>query len=290
MPVSEAFDPPCIPPWLRGKREDTLADAAFMSGGALAHLDHVLTMPAVPLPVLRARLALVAAELCKAHMGRPERLPALRDALHLLRPGDLPGPAGEVATVWHRVAARPLSAQVLAGVLPRGDAALIAQAMATARKAPIPHAAALLDAALAHDPRGRTDALILADAALSRALGWTHLVPLLTLGLTRAALQTQGADLQMACHLAVTRAVPQVLRHAADLARQAQLLQAALPRLRAKAAGQAVALFLTRDAVAPGALTGFMSDRAARRLCDRLVSLGAVRELTGRDSFRLYGL
>ena len=45
----------------------------------------------------------------------------------------------------------------------------------------------------------------------------------------------------------------------------------------------------TRDALAPGALA-FMSDRAARRLCDRLVALGAVRELTGRDTFRLYGV
>jgi hypothetical protein len=62
------------------------------------------------------------------------------------------------------------------------------------------------------------------------------------------------------------------------------------PKLRAKAAARAVDLFLSRDALAPAALAAIMSDRAARRLCDRLVDLGAVRELTGRDTFRLYGV
>lgn len=49
-------------------------------------------------------------------------------------------------------------------------------------------------------------------------------------------------------------------------------------------------MILALDALAPAALTGLMSDRAARRLCDRLVTLGVVRELTGRETFRLYGL
>ena len=33
-----------------------------------------------------------------------------------------------------------------------------------------------------------------------------------------------------------------------------------------------------------------ISERGARRLFDRLVALGAIRELTGRATFRLYGL
>jgi hypothetical protein len=76
---------------------------------------------------------------------------------------------------------------------------------------------------------------------------------------------------------------------AGDLARAAARLRAVQPKLRAKGAARAVDLFLARDALAPVALD-FMSDRAARRLCDRLVELGAVRELTGRDTFRLYGV
>jgi hypothetical protein len=86
----------------------------------------------------------------------------------------------------------------------------------------------------------------------------------------------------------VTASVIEVVRLAADLARRTARLKAVAPKLRAKEAGGAVALFLMRDAVAPSALP--LPNRAARRLCDRLVELGAVRELTGRDTFRLYGV
>jgi hypothetical protein len=77
------------------------------------------------------------------------------------------------------------------------------------------------------------------------------------------------------------------VRQPADLARRAAHLKAVAPKLRAKRAGNAVEMFLDRDAIAPSALP--MPDRAARRLCDRLVDLGAVRELAGCDTFRIYG-
>ncbi|MEL7278694.1 MAG: DUF1403 family protein, partial [Pseudomonadota bacterium] len=75
-------------------------------------------------------------------------------------------------------------------------------------------------------------------------------------------------------------------------------LRTVAPKLRAKGSDAAVDLFLTEDAVAPGSMlspfihgtTFSMTGRAARRFCDRLVELGVARELTGRPTFRLYGI
>ena len=159
-----------------------------------------------------------------------------------------------------------------------------------ARGAPVPRAAAVIEAVLAESPRAETAALILADAVLAEALGQSHLLPLLAAGLKSRDLRLTCEALHLACHRAVVRGAGQAVALAADLTRRAAWLRAAVPKLRAKGAGRAVELFLARDALAPAALTGYMSDRAARRLCDRLVELGAVRELTGRDSFRLYGV
>ena len=150
-------------------------------------------------------------------------------------------------------------------------------------------ATGMLEAVRADAPRAETAALILADAVLAKSTGRDHILPLLAVALKPRDLRLRGDDLRLACHRAVVAGAGQAVPLAADLARRAARLQAVVPKLRGKGAERAVDLFLTRDALAPAALT-FMSDRAARRFCDRPVDLGAVRELTGRQTFRLYGL
>lgn len=279
---------PRMPFWVTSVRAEILEDVAFLSGAALSHLHVVLGRKEVPQALLRDRLALRAAEACVGFSGRPERAGELRDAVHLMRPGDLPGPAGETYLAWRRAVERPVSIKALDRALPTLGPGQIAAWLDAGQGAPVRRAALLLEAVLREAPRADVPGLILADAALAQMLGWDHLVPLLSAGLERADLRKQGDDLRLACHRALVSSVVEALRLSADLARRAAHLKAVAPKLRAKWAGEAVEMFLTRDAVAPSALP--LPDRAARRLCDRLVDLSAVRELTGRDSFRLYGV
>ena len=125
-PLSALGTPSGIPSWISFARAEPLEDAAFFSGAALSHLHLVLECEAVPLALLRDRLALRAAAACVAFSGRPERAAELRDAIHLLRPGDLPGPAGEICLAWRRAVDRPVSVKALAGALPHVEASLIA--------------------------------------------------------------------------------------------------------------------------------------------------------------------
>jgi len=279
---------PRMATWVTSARAETPEDVAFLSGSALNHLHLVLGRDEVPQALLRDRLALRAAEACVAFSGRPERAGELRDAVHLLRPGDLPGPAGETYLVWRRATERPVSIKALGRALPAFEPAQIAAWLDAGKGAPMTRAAMALEAVLREAPRADEAALILADAVLAQSLGWDHVVPLLAAGLKRADLRKQGVDLRLACHRALISSVFEAVRLSTDLVRRAAHLKAVAPKLRAKGAGDAVKMFLTRDAVAPSALP--LPDRAARRLCDRLVELGAVRELTGRDTFRLYGV
>ncbi|SEJ82111.1 Protein of unknown function [Pseudooceanicola nitratireducens] len=286
--ISDLDTLPRMPAWVTTTRAETLEDVAFLSGAALNYLHVVLGRAEVPQALLRERMALRAAEVCVGFSGRPERAGELRDAVHLLRPGDLPGPAGAVLVGWKRAVERRLSIKALGRAVPTLEQATIAAWLDVGQGAPVARAAMVLEAVLTDAPRADVPALILADAALAQALGWDQIVPLLGAGLKRADLRKQGDDLRFACHRALIASAVEAVRQAVDLARRAAHLKAVAPKLRAKGAGDAVEIFLTRDAVAPSALP--LPDRAARRLCDRLVDLGAVRELTGRDTFRLYGV
>jgi hypothetical protein len=273
---------------------------AFRVGAALATL-HPATAglrPETPVALLRERLALQAAEACVRFMGRSERAAEIRDEVHLLRPGGRPGPAGAVFDLWRRAARVRLDrgfAERLGALLPAGANAMLDGAGAPT---PVTGASRALSAALRAWPREEAAALILAEAALARGLGWPQITPLLATGLRRADLRGDAAALESACHRAVALSAVAALGLAADLADRAERLRQAAPRLRAKGSGEAVRLFLAEDALSPGvALSPVirgsatpMTDRAARRLCDRLAALGVVRELTGRASFRLYGL
>ena len=85
------------------------------------------------------------------------------------------------------------------------------------------------------------------------------------------------------------------------MARKAEGLTKAANSLRTRDGGRGLALILTDDSVAPWRMAGKVgkaglgqgglgSDRAARRLCESLHAVGALRLLTDRPTFRLYGL
>lgn len=287
---SDAKTLPRIPDWISSARAEAPEDVAFLSGAALAHLHLVGQREELPHALWHDRLALRAAEVSVGFAGRRETAAALRDALHLLRPGDHPGPAGTILRQWTRAVARPISKTHLGRALEGVPPERIALWLDTVGATPIAQAAAVLEVVLTDAPRAETAALVLADAALSKAMGRGHLLPLLSIALKPRELRLRGEELRLACHRGVVAGTGEAVRLATDLARRAGRLRAVVPKLRARGADQAVCLLLTRDALAPAALNAFMSDRAARRLCDRLVELGVLRELTGRDSFRLYGV
>jgi hypothetical protein len=147
----------------------------------------------------------------------------------------------------------------------------------------------------------------LADALLAHHLGWVHAVPLLgteaALGggpvrIRRSATVSPAGGIEAESDrvksllAAEARAVLRAIDLFGDLGRRAEKLLAVAPKLRAKGADAIVERLLNEDALVAsrgGQKTG-ISDRGLRRLFDRLVELGAVRELSGRPTFRIYGL
>ena len=295
-----------LPRWISHSRGETPDSVAFTSGAALAMLDVVLRDPGGTLPsaLLRDRMALEAAVACLKLEGRDENTSAIRDAVCLARAGEALGPAGDMYLAWRKLArinlTLPGQKDQVRKLLPDPVAEKMSEPGASAGP-PVAQAAQVLSDVLRAFPRQEAAALMLADVMLARAVGWDRVMPLLATHMARKDIRTIAdgeVDPMLCVHRAMIAACDGVIRRAADLGRRAEKLRAVAPKLRAKGAAEALALFRSHDAVSPSGMlspmikgTSFaMTDRAARRLCDRLVDLGAVRELTGRLTFRLYGL
>jgi hypothetical protein len=138
----------------------------------------------------------------------------------------------------------------------------------------------------------------LADSVLAQRLRWPFALPLLAASLVSGAGRRagglddspEGVETTVVA-FAYAKAAAQACDLSADLGRRAQRLFEAAPKLRAKGAPAALRALLDDDSLsASSKIGGQISERGARRLFDRLVALGAIRELTGRATFRLYGL
>jgi hypothetical protein len=90
--------------------------------------------------------------------------------------------------------------------------------------------------------------------------------------------------------LALAQGAAEACRLGAEISRRAERLMAVAPKLRAKGAPDAIRLLLDDDAVSGALVTNNLSRFGSRRLFARLQSFDAVRELSGRPTFRVYGL
>lgn len=283
-----------VPAWLRqAVAAQDGDDAAFAAGAALAALDVVVRRQERWAGGWRMRLALGAATVTARRMGRVEGEAALRDALLLTRPGDDAGPAGRLLLAWRLLAMLPakelLDARNLAAMLDGFGHAHADKAAGDLAGALRPLSAGtgmagLPGSMLAVAERHGFEPAIgcwLADAALAQRLGWAHAIPLLG---------TEEPGRARTLPAAQARAALRAIDAFVALERPAGRLLAVAPKLRAKAAGAVVERLLSDDAIVASERIAGISDRGLRRLFDRLIELGALRELSGRTTFRIYGL
>jgi hypothetical protein len=311
-----------FPKWARASARalDSMSDveAAVLAGASLAALHAVVTggqgAPPPFLGVLRSRQARAAAARCAQAARLREDEAALRDALLLAAPAAALSPAGRLHALFRLFGAPRFKgdhddverAGELLGLAgdKAGYAEIVAAHVAGAGE-PLGQALAVAQAiarrASADGARAETAELLalwVADLVLAKRLGWDRPLALLALRVsamrdaTGRRLRPGDAGWPSAALRAYARAAADAHLAAVDLERRATTLIALLPKLRAKPAGRVVDMLLADDGATPAAAARAigMSDRAARRLFDRLVEFGGARELTGRESFRIYGL
>lgn len=300
---------PRLPGWVSSNHSEASEIMAFRSGAALTVLDQLLSDPqhGVPVKLLANRLALRSAVTTSKLEGRLAQEADIRDAYHLTPEGEARGPDGDLLAFWREaVRCRPGGPREIADLIGPNLVEYVAGWLDAGQdcariQGPLAGCAAVLCSVLEADDRAERIACLLSDFVLAQALNWKQVLPVSAQRLTKAALRnltTEGQGAELAVQLRILESIEEMIRLARELARRAEALRVVAPKLRAKGSDAAVEVFLTEDAVGPASMLSPrirgtsipMTDRAARRFCDRLVELGVARELTGRPTFRLYGI
>jgi Protein of unknown function (DUF1403) len=313
-PENKTSPPPAaVPAWARAHGRAGESEPLFCAGAGLALLDACLRRDPPAAGALRARLALQSAAASAKILRLNADAAALRD-LRFTATAE-PPPAAKLLELWRDLTGRPpsLDARRLAnaaGLLdcPFATADALAERLSEQSRAGDPvsaaaKAAAAVFAAFPGAPAAEAEVLALwaFDSVLALRLRWPRPVPLIATKLLDPGLRSDRGGRrsrpgepgwEQAAAGALALAAAAALDLAVDLARRTETLIAVAPKLRAKPAAKIVDLLLAQDCVTPAEAGRHapMTDRAARRLFDRLLALGAVRELSGRPAFRLYGL
>jgi Protein of unknown function (DUF1403) len=313
-PERQAFPAPAsVPSWARASGTAGQGDPLFFAGAGLALLDAALRRDPPAAGALRQRLALMSA----AASAKILRLNADKGALRDLRfaVGAELGPATKLLRLWRELAGRPPTLDpgpvldaTAALELPTPNAEALASRLKdyAGEGDPVSAAgktAALVPSAFPDNPAAEVEILAhwVFDMVIAIRLRWPLPLPLIATKILDPALRPRDGSPRprpgdpawpKVAAGGIALAAASALDLAADLSRRADALLEVAPKLRAKPAVRIVGLLLSQDCVSPAeaARNAPMTDRAARRLFDRLVLLGAARELTGRPTFRLYGL
>jgi len=313
-PATASFSaPPSVPAWaITSSGAPSDGGAAFRAGAALGALDTLARAQPAWAGAWRQRLALSCAAASMRLAGRAEDAAALRDAWHLRPPGGDPGPAGAVFGAWRQLARQSPAAtpdrlgKILDQLGLHWDGGALADLCSQVEKLGVSQRPAPFDAAaiatevVAMRPDAELFGWWLADLVLAQRLGWPQPLPLLMAQVFGPSFRIGAGggrrirpgdkNFERAVCVSLVAAAADACRLAAELARRAERLLAVAPKLRAKGAGDVIFLLLSEDAISGSLTTKNLSRFASRRLFERLQQLEAVHELSGRASFRLFGL